>query len=66
VEVFFGELTVKRIRRGVFRSVKELVKSIMDYIEKHNENPKKFMWTKDADTILAKVMKCKEALGTGH
>ena len=66
VERFFSELTTKRVRRGVFRSVKELEKAIRDFIEKHNENPKIFTWTKDADTILAKVAKCKELLGTGH
>lgn len=66
VERFFSELTTKRVRRGVFRSVKELENAIMDFIEKHNENPKIFTWTKDADTILAKVAKCKEVLGTGH
>lgn len=66
VERFFSELTTKRVRRGIFRSVKELEKAIRDFIEKHNENPKIFTWTKDADTILAKVAKCKELLGTGH
>jgi len=66
VERFFSELTTKKVRRGVFRSVEELEKAIMDYIEKHNENPKIFTWTKDADTILAKVSKCKELLGTRH
>lgn len=66
VERFFSELTTKRVRRGVFRSVAELEKAILDFIEKHNENPRIFTWTKDADTILAKVTKCKEVLGTGH
>lgn len=66
VERFFSELTTKRVRRGVFRSVAELERAIMDFIEKHNENPKIFIWTKDADTILAKVSKCKELLGTAH
>jgi transposase len=66
VEIFFSALTMKRIRRGVFRSVKELKRAIMDYIEKHNNNCKKFVWTKDTDTILGKIVKCKEALGTVH
>lgn len=66
VERFFSELTTKRVRRGVFRSVAELEKAILEFIEKHNENPRIFTWVKDADTILAKVAKCKEALGTGH
>ncbi|MEF9437570.1 MAG: IS630 family transposase, partial [Candidatus Mariimomonas ferrooxydans] len=66
VERFFSELTNKRIRRGVFRSVKELEIAVMNFVNKHNDNPKIFTWTKDANTILSKVGKCKEALGTIH
>jgi transposase len=66
VERFFSEITTKKIRRGVFKSVQALIDAIMDFVEKHNENPRIFTWTKDADTILAKVSKCTEALGTGH
>lgn len=66
VERFFSELTNKRIRRGIFQSVKELETAVMDFVKKHNEEPKIFKWTKDADTILSKVNKCKEALGTVH
>ena len=66
VERFFSELTTKRIRRGVFRSVKDLETAVMDFLKKHNEKPKIFTWTKDADTILSKVAKCKETLGTAH
>ncbi|MDP1809271.1 MAG: IS630 family transposase [Actinomycetota bacterium] len=66
VERFFGELTNKKIRRGVFTSVKQLEQDIMDYLKIHNERPIIFTWTKDAETILAKVAKCKEALGTVH
>lgn len=66
VERFFSEITMKKIRRGVFTSVQALVDAVMDFVEKHNENPRIFTWTKDADTILAKVAKCTEALGTEH
>src|SRR5438552_2036569 len=45
VERWFAEITNKRIRRGVFRSVKELEAAIREYIEVHNENPKPFDWT---------------------
>jgi transposase len=55
VERWFGELTNKRIRRGVFRSVKELEAAICEYIEVHNEDPKPFVWTKTADEILASI-----------
>ncbi len=66
IERFFSELTTKRVRRGIFRSVKALEKAIMDFIESHNKNPKIFTWTKDADTIIAKVSKCIDLLGTAH
>ena len=66
VERFFGVITDKRIRRGVFRSVKELETAIKDFLDAHNEKPKIFKWTKDAETIMAKVMKCKEALVAEH
>lgn len=52
VERFFAEITQKRIRRGVFRSVLELVDAIDAFIEAHNENPKAFKWTKSAEEIL--------------
>jgi transposase len=55
VERWFAELTNKRIRRGVFRSVKELEAAIREYIEVHNEDPKPFIWTRTADQILDSI-----------
>jgi len=55
VERWFAELANKRIRRGVFRSVKDLEAAIRLYIDVHNENPKPFVWTKTADQILASI-----------
>ena len=55
VERWFAELTNKRIRRGVFRSVKELETAIREYIDVHNEDTKPFVWTKTADQILASI-----------
>jgi transposase len=66
IERWFGEITRKRIRRGTFTSVKQLIEAIESYLEEHNRHPQKFVWTKDAETILAKVNRCKEALGTPH
>ena len=66
VERWFRELTDKRIRRGVFRSVTELIAAIQGYIENHNQNPKVFVWTASVERIMEKVGKCKEALGTLH
>jgi transposase len=55
VERWFAELTNKRIRRGAFRSVKELESAIREYIGVHNEDPKPFVWTRTADQILDSI-----------
>jgi transposase len=55
VERWFAEITNKRIRRGIFRSVKELEAAIREYIDVHNEAPKPFVWTRTADEILASI-----------
>ncbi len=62
VERWFREITDKRIRRGVFRSVKELERAIMDYIGLHNENPEPFIWTAPAVRILEKVRRARAVL----
>lgn len=61
VERFFRDITVKRIRRGVFRSVDQLVAAIESYIAEHNLDPKPFIWTAKAGDILAKVTRAKAA-----
>lgn len=55
VERFFGAITAKRIRRGTFRSVRQLETAIRDYLAEHNAAPRPFAWTADADLILRKV-----------
>ncbi len=66
VERFFAEITRKRIRRGAFKSVAELKSAIMEYLEKHNADPKPFIWTKSAGQILEKVARAKQALESQH
>lgn len=66
VERWFGEITRKRIRRGTFQSVAELIEAIEDYIQINNANPKPFIWTKTADEIIEKVNRCKGVLETPH
>ncbi len=66
IERWLRELTQKRIRRGSFNSVKELVSAIEEYIIENNKNPKPFIWTASAKNILDKISHCKEALGTLH
>jgi transposase len=51
IERWFGEITRKRIRRDIFRSVPELIDTIEEYIRCNNENPKPFIWIKRADEI---------------
>ncbi|MFZ0255513.1 MAG: IS630 family transposase [Gammaproteobacteria bacterium] len=55
VEGFFSILTRRRIRRGTFTSVSDLQHAIRRYIREHNHTPKPFVWTKPAETILAKL-----------
>jgi transposase len=62
VERFFRDLDDKRIHRGVFRSVPQLIGAIMDYIEQHNVDPRPFVWKKTADEIIEKVGRARLAL----
>ena len=62
VERFFAEITTKRIRRGVFKSVGELEDAIRDYLDQHNADPKPFVWTKTANAVLAKERRALEKL----
>ena len=65
VERFFRDLTQRRLRRGVFRDVEELIMAIGDYIDKHNDKPKPFVWTAKATDILEKVKRARKALDIG-
>lgn len=42
IERWFAEITRKRIRRGTFRSVRDLILTIRDYIQAYNKNPQPF------------------------
>lgn len=55
VERWFAELTRKQLRRGVHTSTMQLETDIRSFIERHNQNPKPYRWTKSADDILASV-----------
>ena len=55
VERWFGALTTKQLRRGVHRSVRELVAAIQEFIAVHNETGKPYVWVKSADEILASI-----------
>jgi len=67
VERFFAAITEKRIRRGSFRSVKDLEKAIKEYLDNHNKDPKPFVWTATADKILNRIAGVSERISdSGH
>ena len=51
VERFFRDLTTKRIRRSVFRSIEDLIAAIDDYVDHHNAALKPFIWTAKRDIL---------------
>ena len=62
VERFFAEITRDAIRRGAFKSVPELEATINDYLAKHNDTAKPFVWTATAQDILEKIDRARQAL----
>jgi transposase len=64
VERWFRELTDKALRRGVFRSVPDLIAKIEDYMAAHNAKGTTFTWTATTEQILAKVARGRVALET--
>ena len=62
IERWFAELTNKRIRRGSFFSVAELIASIQDFLTAWNAKPKPFLWTATVDSIVTKLAGCKQTL----
>jgi transposase len=62
VERWFAELTRKQLRRGVHTSIRQLESDIRAFIERHNDHPKPYRWTKSADEILSSVKRfCQRA-----
>ncbi len=55
VERFFSTLSEKWIKRGAHTSVKDLEKSIQEYLKRYNADPKPFVWRKSADQIIESV-----------
>ena len=65
VERWFGALTEKQLRRGVFRSTRELEDTILRYVDITNHKP--FVWTKSADQILQTLARfCTRTSDSGH
>ena len=55
VEIWFNIITQKAIRRGTFRSVKDLVSKIDQFVNHYNKETQPFVWTATADSILEKI-----------
>jgi transposase len=67
VETWFSILSRQAIRRGAFRSVRELVARIEAFIESWNAGASPFVWTKSDDEILAKAVRKRRAISeSGH
>ncbi len=66
IEGFFAKLTTKRLKRGVFRSLRELKDAIHRFLEDTNANPKPFTWTKDPNKIIAAVKRGHQVLDSIH
>lgn len=65
VEIWFNIITQKAIRRGSFRSVKDLVTKIEQFIKSYNAKSRPFAWVATADSILEKISRlCKAIAGT--
>ena len=67
VERFFATLTEKQIRRGTFRSTRQLETAIKNYLRLYNEDPRPFIWHKTADEILESVSRfCQRTSDSRH
>ncbi len=65
VEIWFNLITQRAIRRGSFRSVRQLIDNIESYVAGYNTDCAPFTWTATADSILEKVSRlCNVISGT--
>jgi transposase len=62
IERWFKELTDKRLRRGTFTSVADLIAAITTWAEHWNTNPKPFIWKATAEDIITKVRRGRNTL----
>lgn len=67
VEIWFSLMTQRAIRRGTFRSVRDVVARIDEFVHHYNHHGHPFVWTATADSILEKIERlCKAIAGTSH
>jgi transposase len=62
VERWFGALTQKALRRGIFLSVSDLQEAIRSFLAAGNANPKPFVWTAKLEDILEKIARARTKL----
>jgi transposase len=66
VEGFFAKLSRRKLQRGVFHSVVALQSAVNDFVEKHNQSPKPFVWRTDPKDIIAAAKRGHQVLETIH
>ena len=67
VERWFGLITSRVIRRGSFKTVRELIKRIDSFVAHYNAHSRPFVWTATAQSILQKIRRlCNVINGTAH
>lgn len=67
VEIWFNIITQKAIRRGSFRSVKQLIEKIDQFVKNYNSKSNPFTWTATADSIIDKLKRLLKVIhGTPH
>jgi hypothetical protein len=59
---FFRDLTQNQLKRGIFRDLEELIMAVEGYIDRHNQNPKPFIWTASTRDILKKITGARKAI----
>ncbi|MHB8655870.1 MAG: IS630 family transposase [Terriglobia bacterium] len=53
IEIWFGILTRKVVRRGIFKSRQELVERLMNFVEAYNKEARPFSWTYTGNPLAA-------------
>jgi putative transposase len=53
IEIWFGILTRKVVRRGIFKSRQELVDRLMNFIKAYNQEARPFEWTYTGSPLAA-------------
>ncbi len=67
VEIWFNIITQRAIRRGTFRSVRDLIQKIEAFVKHYNRKCQPFVWTATSDSIFEKLERLSKAIaGTGH